>query len=203
MIVCDTDQDCRNTMQTRFLSPFIFGSISAMASCCDTDELPFVQGYYIHLDSHNDDYTTTQELKIHEQIISSLRTKANLEIIVIQISYHLLTKAYTAMKHRLTDKGWLLHEKTILLAQDFLDRVSTDFDLTIGLSPNYFQNSNQIAADLLSLTPAVPYGMSPKIIVGFNHPQFALPYVGDLFTVESISEIASRAPTVKYIIRQI
>jgi hypothetical protein len=157
-------------MHTRFLSPFIFGSISAMASFCDTNELPFVQGCYIHLDTHKDDYTTTQELKIHEQVISSLKTKANLEIIVIQISCHLLTKAYTAMKHRLADKGWLLHEKTILSAQNFSDRISTDFDLIIGLSPNYFQNSNQIAVDLLSPTPAVPNGMSPKIIIEFNHP---------------------------------
>jgi hypothetical protein len=44
--------------------------------------------------------------------------------------------------------------------------------------------------------------MSPKILVEFNNPQYALPYIGDLFTVTSASSVASREPTVKYIIRQ-
>jgi hypothetical protein len=202
IMICDTDQNCRNTMQSRFASPFIFESISKMASFCDTHDMPFVQGYYINLDSPKDDYSRTQELKIHEQIIASLKTRANLEIIVIQISCNLNTKTYASMKQRLISKGWLLHEKTIQSALDFSDRVSTDFDIIIGLSANYFQSGTPTAFNHLSPTPAVPNGMSPKILVEFNQPQFALPYVGELFTVEPGSDIPSRKPTVQYIIRQ-
>jgi hypothetical protein len=35
-IICDTDQSCRNTMQTRFSVPFVFDSIERMADFCDS-----------------------------------------------------------------------------------------------------------------------------------------------------------------------
>jgi predicted phosphatase len=73
-----------------------------MASFCDDHNLPFIQGYYINLDSRKDEIQTIQELKTHEQIIASLKRKANLEMIVIQLSYNLPTKAYSALKNRLT-----------------------------------------------------------------------------------------------------
>ena len=47
--------------------------------------------------------------------------------------------------------------------------------MIIGLSSNYFQSNTPTAFDLLSPTPAAPNGMSPKILVEFNHLQYALP----------------------------
>jgi hypothetical protein len=120
--------------------------------------------------------------------------------------YHLPTTAYAAMKHRLKSKGWFLHKSRIRSAQNFSDRISTKFDLIIGLSSNYYQSNASTAFDHHSPTPAVPNGMSPKILVEFNDPQYALPYIGDLFTVEPavkpIRSMPSRKPTVKYVIRQ-
>jgi hypothetical protein len=45
-IVCDTSQSCRNTMQTRYKSPFIFESLPLMADHCSNNTLPLFQGYY-------------------------------------------------------------------------------------------------------------------------------------------------------------
>jgi hypothetical protein len=134
-----------------------------LSTFCDTHDLPFVQGYYIHLDSQKDELKSIPELKIHEQIISSLKNKANLEMVVFQISHHLPTKAYAAMKHRLETKGWFFHERKIQSAENFSDKISTEFDLIIGLSSNDYQSNSQTAFDHLSPTPAVPNGMSPKI----------------------------------------
>ena len=50
VIVCDTDQNSCNMMQMRYSLSFIFGSLNKMASLCVTKDLPFIQGYYIHLD---------------------------------------------------------------------------------------------------------------------------------------------------------
>jgi hypothetical protein len=177
-----------------------------MATFCETKDLPFIQGYYINLDSKEDAIKSIQELKIHEQIISSLKNRANLETIVIQMPYHLPTTAYAAMKHRLESKGWFLHRSRIRSAQNFSDRLSTEFDLIIGLSSNYYQSNARTAFDHLSPTPAVPNGMSPKILVEFNNPRYELPYIGELFTVEPaakpVRSMPSRKPTVKYVIRQ-
>ena len=202
VIVCDTDQNCRNTMQTRYSSPFIFESLHKMASFCENQEMPYIQGYYIHLDSKKDEITSIQELKIHEQIISNLKHKGNLEMIVIQMSYQVPTAAYASMKRRLISKGWYLHERKIKSAEDFSDKIATDFDLIVGLSSNYYQSNAPNAFDYLSPTPAVPNGMSPKILVEFNHTKYALPYIGELFTVETAKHVASREPTVQYVIRQ-
>jgi hypothetical protein len=80
------------------------------------------------------------------------------------------------------------------LAENFSDRILTEFD---------YESKDSTALDHLSPTPTVPNGMSPRILVEFNDPQYALPYIGDLFTVKPASRsIASRKPTVKYIIRQ-
>jgi hypothetical protein len=110
------------------------------------------------------------------------------------------------MKHRPKSKGWFLHESKIRSAQNFSNRLSTEFDLIIGLSSNYYQSNASTAFDHLSPTPAVPNGMSPKILVEFNDLRYALPYIGDLFTVEPAAEpirsMPSRKPTVKYVIRQ-
>jgi hypothetical protein len=45
-IVCDTDQSCRNTMQTRYSSSYIFDSLERMATFCSNKPLPLIQGYY-------------------------------------------------------------------------------------------------------------------------------------------------------------
>ena len=173
-----------------------------MVSYCESNELPYIQGYYIHIDTAKEDHQRTQEIRSHETIISKLKTKANLEIIVLQMSYPIGTASYKAMKSRLPQQGWLLHEKQLRACEDFSDRVSSHFDLIIGLSANYFRSKEHTAFDNLSPTPAVPNGISPNILVEFNHAQYALPYVGDLFTVESVSLVSTRQPTVQYLIKQ-
>jgi hypothetical protein len=110
VLICDTDQKFLKTMQSRFLTPFIFESINKMASFCDTHELPFIQGYFIHLDSCEDPLKIIYNLKIQEKIISSLKTKANLEMIVMQIPGNIPTTAYNDLKKRLIGQGWFLHK---------------------------------------------------------------------------------------------
>jgi hypothetical protein len=57
--------------------------------------------------------------------------------------------------------------------------------------------------NFLSPTPAVPNGMSPKLLVEFNNSKYALRYVGEMFDVdESSSEEPSRKPLVEHIVRQ-
>ena len=59
------------------------------------------------------------------------------------------------------------------------------------------------AMHYLTPTPAVPNGISPKINVEFNNSKYALPYVGEMFTVEELPpDERKRLPVVQYIIRQ-
>jgi hypothetical protein len=84
-------------------------------------------------------------------------------------------------------QGWRLHEKVISSAEHFLDQVSAEFDLIIGLSVHYFQTKVAGTVEHLSQTPAVPNGRSPKILVEFNIAKFAQSYTGDLFTIKPSS----------------
>jgi hypothetical protein len=107
------------------------------------------------------------------------------------------------LKQRLSLQGWQLKEHSLSSAEDFPDRISVEFNILIGLSSNYFKPSAITAMNLLSPTPAVPNGMSPKILVEFNTYKYALPYVGEMFDVdENSSEESSRKPLVEYIVRQ-
>jgi hypothetical protein len=81
------------------------------------------------------------------------------------------------MKNRLVSKGWFLHESGIKLAENFSDRISTEFDLIVDLSFNYYQSKDSTAFDHLSPTPPVPNRMSQQILVAFNDRQYALPYI--------------------------
>jgi hypothetical protein len=135
-------------------------------------------------------------------MISSLKQRANLEIIVIETSLRIPSNQYSSLKPRLQSQGWELHEKAISSAEHFSDRISAEFDLIIGLGANYFHTKVAGTLDHLSPTPAVPNSTSPKILVEFNDAQFALPYIGDLFTVEPSLIQALRKPSVEYIIRQ-
>jgi hypothetical protein len=124
-------------------------------------------------------------VKTHERIIiSSLKQRTSLEIIVIELSWRMSSSQYSCPKTCLQSQGWELHEKALSSAEHFSDRISTEFDLIIGLSANYFHTKVAGTLDHLSSTPAVPNSMSPKILVEFNDAKFALPYIGDLFTVE-------------------
>jgi hypothetical protein len=59
------------------------------------------------------------------------------------------------------------------------------------------------AMHYLSPTPAVPNGISPNILVEFNNSKYALPYVGEMFTVEELPpNERNRLPVLQYIIRQ-
>ena len=118
-------------------------------------------------------------------------------MVVIQLPRGLVTASYVTLKQRLQTRGWLLHEKFVRSSSDFSDKLSTDFDLLIALSSNYFPRLDPTAIHHLSPTPAVPNGMSPKLLVEFNQPQYALPYIGDLFTVEIGTIKPMRQPTVQ------
>jgi hypothetical protein len=150
----------------------------------------------MNLDSQKDVIKSIQELKIHEQIISSLKNKANLKILVIQMLYNLPTKGYAAMKLRLRTEGWFLHKRKITLAENFSVKISTEFDLIIGLSSNYYQSNAHTVFNCLSPMPTVVNGMSPNILVDLSDLQYALQYINDLFTVEPARSIASRKPAV-------
>jgi hypothetical protein len=121
-----------------------------------TQDLPLIQGYYIHMDSNKSESNRVQQLKIRERILASLRRKSNLEILIIQLSGHVPSPTYTATKRRLTSNGWQLHEKQIRSSEHFSDEAFTNFDLIITLSSNYFQNKIPVAFDHLSPTPQHP-----------------------------------------------
>jgi hypothetical protein len=161
IIVYDTDQSCWNTMQTRFSSPFIFDLAEKMATFCNSQDVPFIQGYFIHIDSNKNESNRIQELKFCVKIIASMHCKANLEIIIIQLSGHIPATIYSAIKYHC----WKLRKKEIDSYDHLSYRILKNFDLIIGFSSNYFQSKIPNTADHLSPTPAVCHGMSINIFV--------------------------------------
>jgi hypothetical protein len=125
-------------MQTRYSSSLIFDLLEKMATFCSNKPLPSIQGYYANCKEPCDDQRGIRSLKTHQQIISSLKQRANLKIIVIKISWRIPSNQYSSLKTRLQSQGWELHEKAISSAKHFSDRISAEFDLIIGLSANYF-----------------------------------------------------------------
>jgi hypothetical protein len=143
------------------------------------------------------------DINTHEQIINSLKLRAGLEIIIIKLAWQIPSTQYSSLKERLLLQGWQLQEHSLSSAEHFSDRISVEFDVLIGLRSNYFEPSAITAMNFLSPTPAVPNGMSPKLLVEFNNSKYALPYVGEMFDVDgSSSEESSRNPLVEYIVRQ-
>ena len=203
-IVCDTDQSCRNTMQSRFSAPFIFDNLSKMDHFCSRNKLPSIQGYYAHCAMPP---TTTEgilDLKQQESIINSLKKRASLEMIIFEMAWKIPSTQYCAFKLRLQNEGWQLREKAISSSADFSDRISVQVDILIGLSANYYSaKALGATTTFLSPTPAVPNGISPKLIVDFNNEKYALPYIGEMFTVEeSPPTEKTRLPVVQYTIWQ-
>jgi hypothetical protein len=87
IIVCDTDQSCRNTMQSRFSAPFIFDDLSKMARFCSFDKIPSIQGYYTHCAQPNNTTEGILDLKLQESIIDSLKKRAGLEMIIFEMAW--------------------------------------------------------------------------------------------------------------------
>jgi hypothetical protein len=85
-IICDTSQSCQNTMQERYSTPFIFDDLSKMATFCADTKLPSIQGYYAHCDNSVSDQQCSSDIKTHEQIIQSLKDRAGLEMIIIELA---------------------------------------------------------------------------------------------------------------------
>jgi hypothetical protein len=104
-IVCNTNQSCRSTMQTRYESAFIFESTTQMAEFCSNGNLPFVQGYYANCRVSEYNNNNVQDLKVHEKVISALLSRANLQIFVVELPLNLLEKPYREFKLRLQQRG--------------------------------------------------------------------------------------------------
>jgi hypothetical protein len=183
IIACDTDQSCRNTLQERYHVPVIFGKLSVMLNFLSSDRVPVVQGYYAHCDLPSTTSEITKQLSLHENIITQLQQRAKLEIFVLELPHSLATNLYKALLLRLGEHGWVLYEKHLSSSEHFSDRICTTMDLVIGLNFSYVQTRILSVLDPLSPTPVVPKSMSPKILVEFDTEHFALPHIGNLFTV--------------------
>jgi hypothetical protein len=151
--------------------------------------------------------TTTEgilDLKLQESIIDSLKKRASLEMIIFEMAWTIPSTQFGAFQLRLQNEGWQLREKSISSSADFSDRISVQVDILIGLGANYYYATALGATTtFLSPTPAVPNGISPKLLVDFNTEKFALPYIGEMFTVEeSPPTERKRLPVVQYTIRQ-
>jgi hypothetical protein len=105
-IICDTTQSCRNTMQERYSTPFIFDNLVKMATFCASTKIPSIQGYYAYCDNPATDQQGSSDINTHEQIINSLKLCAGLKIIIIKLAWQIPSTQYSSLKQRLLLQGW-------------------------------------------------------------------------------------------------
>jgi hypothetical protein len=142
-------------MQTCYSSSFIFDLLKKMAQSCSNKAMPTIQLYCANCGEPCNNQTGIQSIKTHQQIILSLKQRANLEIIVIKMSWCIPSSQY-CLKTCLQSQGWELHKKAISSDERFSDRISAEFDSIIGLSANSFHTKVAGTLDNLSPTPAAP-----------------------------------------------
>ena len=201
-IVCETNLSARNTMQSRYSAPFVFDALEKLSEFCANGDLPTIQGYYAQLNEPPTPHSGDQAMKQHEMIVSCLKRRARLQIAIFAFSWNLPTNRYSSFMEKLRQSGWFITERHLNSSVDFSDRVSVTQDLIIAVNSEFCPSAATLDLQLLSPTPPIPNDMNPRLNPEFNTPQFALPYIGELFNVAPMSSRHPRRPSIEYIIKQ-
>jgi hypothetical protein len=98
--------------------------------------------------------------------------------------------------------GWFIFERHLDSSADFSDRVSVTQDIIIAVNSEFCSSAATFNLQLLSPTPPIPNDMNPKLNPEFSTPQFALPCIGELFSVEPVSSQEPRQPSIEHLVKQ-
>jgi hypothetical protein len=156
-IVCEKDQSACNTMQNRYSSPFIFNTLDKLSKVCKTGDLPTMQGYYAYLSEPNTPNSEIQAMQQHENIVSTLKQRARLQIAGLQFSWHFPEHRY------ILHLGWFVFEKRVDSSQHFSDRVSVHSDILIAVNYEFRLSAAMVDIQPMSPTLPIPNDMNSKL----------------------------------------
>jgi hypothetical protein len=141
-------------------------------------------------------------MKQHELVINNLKKRAQLQIAVFTFSWSLPTKRYSKLIERLRAAGWFVFEHKLDSSRDFSDRVLSNIDMLIAVNSEFCPLAATVDRQSLSPTPSIPNDINPKLNSDFNTLPFALPYIGESFSIETKSSRDPRLTSIEYVIKQ-